>query len=71
MLMVMVGIFVGVLVSMDMDMDIFIPGIFGIAVGSVEGVGVGVGVVLDVDGVEMEGAWGEEMRGVVVDTFFH
>jgi len=36
----------------------------------VEGVGVGVGVVLGVNGVEMEGAWGEEMRGVVVDTFF-
>ena len=68
MLMLMVGVFVGVLVSMDMDMDMFIPGIFGIAVGSVEVVGVGVGVVLGVDGVEMEGAWGEEMRGVVLDT---
>lgn len=68
MLMLMGGIFVVVLVSMDMDM--FIPGIFGAAVlGSIEG--VEVGVVVSVDSVEMNGAWGKMgMRGAVVDTVF-
>jgi hypothetical protein len=75
MLILIVGIFVGVLVRMDMDMDMFIPGIFGTTVlGSIDGEGVGLGVgvevVLGVEGVEMDGLWGEEMRGVVVDTVF-